>query len=258
MFAFERQERILAYLKENGKAEVSELSRELNVTEMTIRRDLSTLKEKNAIYRTHGGAVYKEPQILWQFASLSERLDKNVDEKTRIGTYVEKELIQDRDTLFIDAGSTTLAVAKLLSKERNGLLVVTNSDVIGTAFLTGDDKHKVILTGGMMEEGIRAQTGPITEMVLRSFRVGKAIIGTSSIIPGQGLFATNPYESSVKHLMIANARKTIVVADSSKLNLYALNCFCEFPAKVTIVTDTGISKGDEEKLLQQGIILVKV
>lgn len=259
MFAYERQEEILTFLREHGKAEVTELVNLLGVTEMTVRRDLTILKDKNVIYRTHGGALYKEPQILWQFSTLHERLEKNIEEKNRIAQYVSKELVQNRDTLFMDAGSTTIAVAKYLAKEKLGLLLVTNSDAIGNTLL--NEKHKVILTGGVMELGVNALTGPLTESVIRSFHVEKAIIGTSSIQPTEGLFSTNPFESEVKHLMIENSKSTIVVADSTKFDFSALNLFCKFPHdNLTIVTDSGIysHKDAMQKLNNQGVRVVIV
>jgi len=250
-FAEERRTKILHFLEQNKKADVTELSGILGVTEATIRRDLIFLENKDCLYRTHGGAIYREKQVIWQTTSLSDRQVQNHEEKLRIALYVAS-LVSDGESLMIDGGSTTLLLAHELAKKRN-LLVITNTSTIGDEIIKSDNGNKVFLAGGELIYGTFATLGPLTESTIRSFRVNKAIIGLSALHPSQGCFSAIPQEGVIKRLMMEYAQEKIIITDSSKIGKIALSFVCDLNNIDKLITDSNIEAKDLEKIRQQGV-----
>jgi DeoR family transcriptional regulator of aga operon/DeoR family fructose operon transcriptional repressor len=258
IFALDRQNKILDYLQEKKTAEVEELSLQFNVTQTTIRRDLAALDSQGQIFRTHGGAMFKKPLML-QFTPLSNRLNINYDEKKRIGAYLAKFLINDNDTIMIDGGSTTIIVAKEIAKQKQNLVIITNSSIIGEIFVKHkESQNKVLLTGGELSENLQTEVGLLAERAITTFRVNKAIIGVSGIIPNEGVFACDPEEGEIKRLMIENANSTIVVADNTKLTRNAFTFIDKFSAKITLVTDQSSKKYNLDPIKESGSKIVFV
>lgn len=174
----------------------------------------------------------------------------HLDEKTRIAQFMT-QLIHDGESLMIDSGSTTMAVAKKLCAKKN-LLVVTNAPAIGELIINAND-NKVILTGGELLKETYALIGSAAEHSLEQYRTDKAIIGVSGILVEEGCFSAVPQEAEIKRLMSLNSRETIVVSDSSKIGTRAFCFFCDFTHVDKLVTDKNISKAALEKLIQQGV-----
>jgi len=249
-FLEERRIRLLEYINRNNRAGVGELAAKFNVPEATIRRDLLYMESENLIYRTHGGALRREQPSLWKTTTLHERSIQHRDEKERIGDLVE-QLVHDGESIMIDAGSTTLQAAVSLG-ERKNLLVVTNAPDIARLMVEVDD-NKVILTGGELARETRTLVGSAAEASLRQYRVDKAIVGASGIIPGEGCFSAIPQEAEIKRLMSLSAAETIVVCDSSKIGARALCFFCDLRRVGRLVTDRGITPAALDEMKQQGV-----
>ena len=249
-FVEERRTKILEYVNKNGRADVAELATFLNVTEVTVRRDLVSLEEQGVLYRAHGGALRREQLSVWQTSTLQDRLVVHLEEKTRIAQFVT-QLIHDGESLMIDGGSTTMLVAKELSAKKN-LLVVTNSPDIGQLIMETND-NKVILTGGELLKETHALIGSAAEHSLEQYRTDKAIIGVSGILIDQGCFSAIPQEAEIKRLMSLGSSETIVVTDSSKIGARAFCFFCEFTQVDKLVTDKNISKAALQELKQRGV-----
>jgi DeoR/GlpR family transcriptional regulator of sugar metabolism len=249
-FVEERRKKILDYVKNNGRANVFELARDLEVTDVTIRRDLLLLENEGLIHRTHGGVIRRDSPALWQTVRLEERVIARGEEKDRIAQFIS-HIVNDNESIMIDGGSTTTAVAKELVNKKN-LLVVTNAPEIGLMFRRGAE-NKVLLTGGEIMWGTYTLIGPDAEFTLRRIRTNKAIIGMSAIHPEEGLFSTNPEEGEIKRLMIMNSHEVIVAADSSKIYARALYMVCGFDRPFKIVTDKNICKDAMSRLRERGI-----
>ncbi len=256
-FAEERRGKLLEYIKAHNRADVAELAQLAQVTEATIRRDLTVLEQDQLVHRTHGGAIpCDRPPALWQTTALQERVVVFQKEKERIAMCVA-EMIQDGDSIMMDGGSTTLAVAQHLMDRKKKVLVVTNATTIGE-LLVSSTGTRVIVTGGEMIAGTLTMAGPLAEEVLRGYRTDKAIIGVSGILLGDGIFAAIPLETEIKRLMIESSVKTILVADSSKIGTRALCRISEFNNKFTLVTDNGISRTARNSLKNSGVEVVVV
>ena len=255
-FAEVRRAKILQVLKKKHTAEVTGLAEMLDVTEATIRRDLIFLENKEKLYRTHGGALYREQQVIWQTTALSDRKIQNGEEKKRIAKYVAS-IIKDGESLMLDGGSTTLLVAQELSIRRN-LFIITNTSTIGDVFVNGENGNKVILVGGELMYGTYVTTGALAENTVRSFRVNKAIIGLTALHPTQGCFSALPQEGEIKRLMLEHAQETIIVVDSSKIGNLALSFVCDLKKISTVITDDKVEPKHLEKIRKQGIKVIIV
>ena len=144
----ERRNVILEQLNKNEKIDIDALAEELNVSAMTIRRDLNYLEEQEQIIRTLGGAILNKPLVME--SSFQTKEGKHADEKRLIAKRAV-ELVQEHFTILLDSGTTTLEIAKLLKHKRN-LTVVTNDIKIAAELM--DSEVKVILTGGEMQNNI--------------------------------------------------------------------------------------------------------
>lgn len=225
---------IAEYVHKRARASVQELCELLKVSESTIRRDLNELEKRKMLKRTHGGAIYL--QAVSFEPTYSEKEDKYKDEKKSISRKAA-ELIEDGDSLIIDAGTTTLYLAPELAKFKN-LTVVTNSINL-IQKLSNMQNINVMDTGGMLRDNTMALVGPVTELSLEQIRVDKAFIATNGLNIEIGLTTPNSLEASVKRKMISVAEQTFILADHSKIG-------CVSFAKFGTISDIdGCITGDE-------------
>jgi DeoR family transcriptional regulator of aga operon/DeoR family fructose operon transcriptional repressor len=254
-FTEERQRKIIEHINRKGRVKVEELSSFFNVAGMTIRRDLLTLEKKGFLYRAHGGAVKREEKSIWQMSSIQTRLCQNTAEKERIALCVS-QMIQDGESIMIDGGSTTTKIAEHLCDKRN-LLIVTNALTIAELLLESNN-NKIILTGGELLRETNALCGGATESAISGYRVDKAIIGVSGLVPGEGCFSAIPQEGEIKSRMLQNSQKTILAADSSKIGTRAFSFFCDLKKINFLITDVNIKKNDLSALKKAGVEVIVV
>jgi DeoR/GlpR family transcriptional regulator of sugar metabolism len=231
----ERRNVILGKLNENEKIDIDALAVELNVSAMTIRRDLNYLEEQKQIIRTLGGAILNKSLV--EESPYQTKEGKHSSEKQRIAKKAV-ELVQDRFTVLLDSGTTTLEIAKLLKNRRN-LTVVTNDIKIAAELM--DSEVKVILTGGEMQNNIGALYGPITEQILLTLHVDLFFLGAHAVHYRAGVTAPALEKAYIKKLMIKSAQATWLVADSSKLDQKAFAKVCDLEALSGIISDSGIT-----------------
>jgi len=238
----QRHKEILNLLLKNSQLQVYELAEKLNVTQATIRRDLTSLEASGKLYRTHGGAIIKEQTVSWLATTLEERMSYNIEMKERIAKKIVN-YIEDSESIMMDGSSTNMAIAKQLSKTKKNLLIITNSQPLGDLFLENDESDNSIYTvGGELLYGTQNTVGPIAENNLNLFRADKAIISTTSILPEEGLFSASPQESEIKKLMIKYSKEVILVFDSTKVGISALSKFNNFENIDVVITNSEIDK----------------
>jgi DeoR/GlpR family transcriptional regulator of sugar metabolism len=215
---------------------VTELMKEFDVSIETVRRDLEFLEKKGYLRRVYGGAIPNSPKgIEPEYAS---REVSNLAEKTAIAEKV-LELVEDRDTIAIDLGTTTLEVAKKLVLKK-GLTILTNSMPIATV-LIANESFKIFLLGGQLRNRELSTSGLLTADFLSHFRVDKAIIGTGGITRKNGITDYHFEEAQVRKKMIDIAETVIAVADYSKIGVSAFTQVCELNEVDVIVTDWNAS-----------------
>jgi DeoR/GlpR family transcriptional regulator of sugar metabolism len=238
MLARQRQERILDHLRRHGGVRVSELVGLLGVSDMTVRRDIETLAHRGLLERVHGGATAlggrssEEPG----FAAKSELAREQKISIARAAA----ELVADRESVAISAGTTTLAVARELLS-RNGLTVVTNSPPV--ADLMHDPARPdrtVVLVGGVRTPS-NALVGPVTVAALRTLHVDTLILGVHGITAEEGLTTPNLMEAETSRALVACARRVIVTVDHTKWGVVGLSTIADLDRVDVLVTDSGIS-----------------
>ena len=222
-----RKTEIIALLRESGRVGVDVLATIFDVTPQTIRRDLNELGEARLIVRVHGGAI-----IASSVHNLSYDARKMValPQKRLIGAAAAR-LIADNSSLFINIGTTTEEVAHALGG-RSGLLVITNNIHVAME-LYRNRSIEVIITSGTVRSSDGGIVGATTVDLIRQFRVDTAIIGTSAIDEDGTLLDFDTREVTVSRTIIENARRVVLVADSSKFARAA-------PARIGTLADIDV------------------
>lgn len=205
-----RQAEILTMVREAGRVSVEELAARFAVTPQTIRRDLNELCESRVLTRVHGGAM-----VASGVANLAYEARKLVAQphKRLIGEAAAR-LVPDHSSLFINLGTTTEEVARCLAGHA-GLLVITNNLHVAIE-LYRNPAIEVILAGGTIRRTDGGVIGSTAVEQIRQFRVDTAVIGTSAIDPDGTLLDFDIREVQVSRAIIENARRVLLVADSSK------------------------------------------
>jgi DeoR/GlpR family transcriptional regulator of sugar metabolism len=252
-FIKERQNSIVSYIASNGRANVSQLAELFDVTDVTIRRDLITLEHRGHILRTHGGAISNNEKSIWQKTSLECRINQSIEKKKAIAKATVK-LLKNGQSIFLDGGSTVAYVAKEMSLLKE-LLIVTNSLTIAQSVM-GLNGNRVILTGGELETQTDVILGPTCVEQLNRYRTDIAIIGVSGLLIDEGIFSSIPEEKATKSIMIKNAKKVIVVTDSSKIGQTAFTLVETIEKIDYIVTDSDLSKDKIQRLKEKKINLI--
>lgn len=204
-----RHQYIIDQLQINTMVTVQALVNHLDVSESTIRRDLSLLEDEGQLIRVHGGA--KRHYVLDKEPSFQEKATIHQDEKLAIARY-GASLVNKGETIFIDAGTTTLAMIEFIQAEP--ALVVTNG--IEQAALLIDKGFETLILGGKLKAGTKAIVGTTAFQQLKQYRFQKAFIGMNGIDVEYGLTTPDPEESAIKALMIQQANLAFVLADESK------------------------------------------
>jgi DeoR family transcriptional regulator, fructose operon transcriptional repressor len=227
MFIEERQKKILELIQQLGRLRISELTELFDVSEVTLRADLSALESQGYIKRTHGGAMLLERSIFPGKASLSfgEKLVPQLEAKRMIGRRAA-EMVGDGMNVLLDAGTTILEIARNL-KDRRDLTVITDSIPVAVE-LSDSEGITVILTGGMLRNASLAVIGPESWAMIENLHVQLAFIGARGVSMERGFFCGNMVEGETKKRMMACADETYIVVDRSKFGVSGLVPFASF------------------------------
>jgi DeoR family galactitol utilization operon repressor len=226
-----RERIILDSLVEKGAISVADLSRNLSVSEVTIRSDLSSLEKRGFLNRVHGGAVPSiHPHIL-------ERRNLRPEEKQSIAREAAG-LIHDGDTIMIEAGTTAALVCRYLGGRRD-IHVITNSMLAFNA-AKNNPALKITLCGGEFRSSTESFVGPIAEETIRRFNVAFAFVGTDGFSARQGITTYLLEGCEIIKVMKERARETVLLTDSSKYNQAGPVTIMPLSGVNRIITDSGI------------------
>lgn len=229
----DRHEDILRILDLRERVSVAELTERLGVSEVTVRKDLSLLEEHGHLVRTRGGARLAQDRA--RLEPIEHRLAAQADAKSAIGRFAAR-LVREGETLFLDSGSTCLALARAI--RRMDLRVVTNSlDILNELA----DAPSIVLhaTGGSFRRDARSYIGPLAVEAVRRFHFDRAFLGTSGL-SADGVFSSqNAIESDVKRAVIGQAARTVVLTDASKVGQAAFSIFARPEQVHMVVMDPG-------------------
>jgi len=244
----ERHKLILKKLEENGFVEVTDLSKEFDVSLVTIRKDLKALEEKNLLFRSHGRAIPSNPYTTEYHVNVKEKIQ--IKEKRRIAIAAGLNL-EPFDSIIIASGTSVIEFSKHL-KPVEGLTVLTAS--LNTALILSENPNiDIIQLGGIVRRSSSSVVGPISEKMLAEFTFTKLFLGVDGIDLEYGLTTTNSMEASLNKEMIKAAQRIIVLADSTKFGRKGFGRICGLEDVDHIITDTGIDKKIKDRLIELGI-----
>jgi DeoR family fructose operon transcriptional repressor len=247
MFAAERRNHIARLIESHQRVIVADLAQRFRVSEATIRRDLALLDGIGVLQRTHGGAIATE-QMSFE-PDVKERQVLHLEEKVRIGQKAV-EFIQDGDSVILDAGTTTVHIARALKGRR--VTVVTNALNIADELLESP-ATKILVTGGMARSRTSSLVGPYADEVLRRLNVDKVFLATNGISSGRGLTTPNPAEARTKQVMVEAAKEVIAVADHSKFGRTFMAQIVPIRSLDMLITDSGADSAVVGQVEQLGI-----
>jgi len=238
--AHQRREQIQRLVGERGFVRVSELREAFGVSGVTARADLDLLESAGTLQRVHGGAVPAAPasgRPLREF-SFEEALASSVLPKQQIGA-LAASLVTSGQSIILDVGTTTLAVARALlaRTELTDVVIITNGLSIALALESAIPRFTVIVTGGSLRPLQHSLVEPLAQVVLRQVHADLAFIGCNGVDLGHGVTNINLPEAGIKTLMLAAATRAVVVADASKLGQVHLGQVGPLRAFDTLVTD---------------------
>lgn len=246
--ARQRREHIMARIYEQGHVSVKDLSRELGISESTMRRDLGILAGTGGLELAHGGAWLKRSN---DFSFRAKSL-RNVEAKRIIGR-LAAEMIADGDQIFLDSGTTCFEMAPFL-RRKPGLLVIVNSTRLAMELNTSG--LSLILLGGQYRPDRMDTVGPLATATLDQLRGYLAFVGVDGMSMEFGLTASDIDSAHLYAKAIRNARRTVLLADHSKFETPSLFKIVEFDAISEIVTDRAPSSEWLEFLTGRGIGVV--
>jgi len=235
-------------VQENGIVTVSELSKILNTSPSTIRRDLKILEKQKVIGRFHGGIVTRSPRALF-----SEREMQNKEEKRMIGSAAAK-LIKDGDTIILDAGTTTAQIAQNMGHKKNVVVITTAINI--ARLLQGKPGLKVILTGGLLNVETDSLVGALTRETFSKINADIAFLGCAAISIDLGVMYPDLDIVETKKAIVKSAKKIIIVADHTKFNKVSLASAFSITAVDKIVTDDKLPQESAELLKVKGVEVI--
>jgi len=247
-----RQKEIANLLLVERRCTVGQLRRHFKVSEVTIRKDLAALEGRGALLRTHGGAVLAErPELVIPHLA---RAAENQAGKERMAQVAAKR-VRDGEHILLDAGSSTLALARAL--RGRDVTVVTNSVSIAMEMAACDDgKTRVIVLGGSLRRSSLAMMGPLAQQQLSALHCDGAFLGASGYELRTGFCCQNLIEAETKRAMAAASRRLFLLADHTKFGHTAFAPFCPLNEVDALITDAAPPKYVVEALKKAGAELV--
>ncbi len=243
----ERRQRIMEFLHSQGFGNVTSLAKELKVSEVTIRTDLSALEEQNKVSRIHGGAVLVTES--GRSRNFEERTHINQNKKRWIARRAADQ-VSNHQTIILDASTTAYFIAEYL-KNHQGLTVFTNG--IEVAFKLAENlSNRVILTGGVLRVETASLAGQFGESILNGVRASQAFLSCTGWSSNLEAMDDDLFEVQLKKEMVNAAESLIIVADSSKFSKKGVTSFAPLSRVDMIITDDGVDPARLSRFRQAG------
>ena len=248
----ERVDAILEHLSVSGSVSVADLARELAVSPATIRRDLELLDDQRLLTRTHGGAVAHG--VLYELP-LRYKTARHQEEKRRIAAEAAAR-VTDGEAVGLTGGTTTTEVARFLV-ERRQLTVVTNALNIASE-LAIRPNLKLVVTGGWARAESYELVGPLAEQSLAGLNLDTVFLGVDGVSFDAGLMTHHEGEAHTNLALMERARRTVVVADSSKIGRTAFARICPIERVHELITDAAADARELGAIRDAGVTVSTV
>jgi DeoR/GlpR family transcriptional regulator of sugar metabolism len=233
MIVVQRRHKIKERLFQERSVKVSDLVKEFNVSEETIRRDLNQLEQEGLIQKNYGGAILVEEIENVAIPPVQQRKFQYYEEKNAIGLKAA-ELVQGNQIIILDSGSTTWCLARHL-KQKAGLTVVTNGLNIAEE-CSQNEETSIFLLGGKLVKRSMSVVGPQAQMELHKYNAHYVFLGTSGVTLRKGFTSSDIYEAEMKEAMVTAGQKVVILADHSKFQRQALVSFSSFKDVDIVIT----------------------
>ena len=244
-----RQSQILDLLAKNKKIEVTKLSELLNVSQVTIRKDLVILENSGIIVREHGYARLNESD------DINNRLARHYETKQKIAK-LAVESIENGETVMIESGSCCALVALEIARSKKDVTLITNSAFIAD-YIRKIGSVKVILLGGEYQNESQVMVGPLTRKCVEAFFVDKLFIGTDGFTIETGFTGNDYMRSEAVKDMAKQASRVMIVTDSDKFSQKGVVNLIEIEKVACVYTDDNIPSKIEDYLNKRNIKVIK-
>jgi DeoR/GlpR family transcriptional regulator of sugar metabolism len=242
-----RHEQILKLLEKKGILSVGELADRFALSVVTIRKDLDDLASEGLLQRTFGGAVFSNRSL---FNSSFRESARQHDQQKHAIADAALEYIQDGDTVILDAGTTTFALAQLLKEQVKSAFIITCS-VPATLELSSAG-YDILLLGGMVRNKSLALLGRETLTILERYRADKAFLGSSGFTAKRGHGTSNLEDAQIKEAIIRASEQAYVLVDSSKYGHNCLSSFTRLRDVALTITDSQLTQSKQKALENAG------
>ncbi|MCK5155378.1 MAG: DeoR/GlpR transcriptional regulator [Spirochaetales bacterium] len=227
-----RKKHILEEIERNGRVSLQELVKRFQLSEMTVRRDLTELERQGFLIRKYGGAVKTE--AVDTLFSFNRRVERNSDQKEAV-CRTASQFIYDGDIIFIDCGTTLFRLARFIKNKR--IRVITNSLPVVSELLN-DPQIRLSFVGGDIDSDRQASYGRIAEKIISEFKADKAFIGMDGVSLSNGLSSFDEKEGMITKTMAEHAGKVYLLCDSSKIEKDSYFRFAPISLIDILITDS--------------------
>jgi DeoR family transcriptional regulator, fructose operon transcriptional repressor len=250
LYAEERRQEIAVIVRQDGRGDVGELAARFEVTPETIRRDLTDLEQRNVLRRVHGGAIpierfRAEPAV-------AEKTGLMAAEKSRIAE-AALAFVPEQGTVALDAGTTTLALARVFPDRP--LTVFSNALPVGIEIAARRNVQLYVI-GGRVRGRTLAHVDAWALRELSDLRVDVSFVGTNGLSVERGLSTPDPSEAAVKRAMCRAAQQVVVLADRTKVGEEDAVRFATIDDVDVLVTDRGLIESDRRAIEAAGVEVV--
>ncbi|RXZ01764.1 DeoR/GlpR transcriptional regulator [Fictibacillus sp. S7] len=254
MFVPERRRVILNRLNESQRVSIKELAKEIQVSEATLRTDLTKMEEEGLLKRTHGGAVLADSSD--NETSFSIREKKNKIEKSAIAKEAAA-MLENGQCIMLDASSTALELARILKDKPIRLIVVTSG--INTALeLNEHPDITVILLGGIVKRGSHSLEGTLGVNILNQINIDLLFTSANGFSLESGLTDFSVYEVELKKAMVKASKKVVALLDHSKFFKNSIASFASLDDIDIIITDSIEANSQKPVLAEHGVELITI
>lgn len=254
----ERLNRLIEILQKKSGATIRDLSSLLDVSEMTVRRDLEILKEKNIVLNLNGAAIYNMKNTLQngeEGYSLTLATTSHVKEKAQIGQYAAS-LIKEDDCIIIDNGSTMEYLAENIAADIKVTVLTCNLNILNKIYT--NPNISIVFGGGYFHSDTALFESPESISLIKKTRATKVFVSAAGIHESLGVTCMSNYELETKRSIIKSGAEKILMVDFSKFGVIKPCFFAELVSFDKIITDKNISEEWIELIKSSGIELVIV
>ncbi|MGZ9810212.1 DeoR/GlpR family DNA-binding transcription regulator [Pseudoroseicyclus sp. H15] len=245
----ERASSIRQLLFAKGQMTIAEIAEAVNASEPTVRRDLIELEAKGLIERSHGSARIAEETGAEIGFEMRERI--RLEEKRAISEAAYQRL-RPRTSVFLDAGTTVLQLARLIRLSPMPLKIFTNCLPVAQVLMATDDVELTLIGGAMRAENA-SMVGPLAEAMVGRLHFDQVFLGMGALGSDGCIYTAHPQEAQLNALTLERSEQAVILADASKFGSYLTHFVAEMSSGMALISDTGLDAEWQERLVSIGV-----